>query len=64
MRVLFGIVLGAILTAGGAYYRDTTYASPASTNASRPLVNWDVAGEIADNATHMLRRQVDDLLPR
>lgn len=64
MRVLFGIVLGAILTVGGAWYRDTTYASPSAANPSRPLVNWDVAGEIRANASRMAREQIDRLMPR
>jgi len=47
MRVLFGIILGAVLTVGGAYLYDshnaaTAAAAPAS--LQRPLVNWDVVG--------------------
>jgi len=45
MRVLLGIILGAVLTAGGAYLYDSHHALQA-TNApasvQRPLVNWDV----------------------
>jgi hypothetical protein len=45
MRVLFGIILGGILTVGAAYLYDSHHAleavnAPAS--AHRPLVNWDV----------------------
>ena len=45
MRVLLGIILGAVLTVGGAYLYDShqaavTASAPAS--AQRPLVNWDV----------------------
>jgi len=60
MRLLFGIVLGAILTIGAAYYRDSTYVSA----GDRPLVNWDVAGQLAADTTAGLRREIDRLLSR
>jgi hypothetical protein len=44
MRVLFGIILGVLITAGAAYVYDAAHA-PATTTAAasaRPLVNWDV----------------------
>lgn len=46
MRLLFGIILGGVLTVGAAYLYDshnavTALEAPAS--AQRPLVNWDVA---------------------
>ena len=44
MRVLIGIILGAVLTVGGAYLYDSHTASRASTSAQRPMVNWDVVG--------------------
>ena len=45
MRLLFGIILGAFLTVGGAYLYDSHNAldaanSPAS--VQRPMVNWDI----------------------
>ncbi|HEX5778540.1 MAG TPA: hypothetical protein VFY21_06830 [Xanthobacteraceae bacterium] len=64
MRLLFGIVLGAILTIGGAYYRDSTYASASADVPVRPIVNWDVAGQITANATSGLRQEIDRLLSR
>ena len=45
MRVLLGIILGAILTVSGAYIYDShnaVAATNAATTAPRPLVNWDV----------------------
>lgn len=45
MRVLFGIILGALLTIGGAYLYDSHRAlAAASTNVAQeqPLVNWPV----------------------
>ncbi|HEY2754729.1 MAG TPA: hypothetical protein VGJ01_03205 [Pseudolabrys sp.] len=47
MRVLLGIILGAILTVGGAYIYDSHHALAAANDqaaAQRPLVNWDVVG--------------------
>jgi len=45
MRLLLGLILGAVLTIGGAYLYDSHHAAEAanvSTSAQRPLVNWDV----------------------
>ena len=64
MRVLFGVVLGAILTVGAAYYRDSTYASASAEIPVRPIVNWDVAGDVAGNAAGSIRRDFDRLLAR
>ena len=47
MRTLLGIILGAVLTAGGAYLYDSHHALEAANapaSAQRPLVNWDVVG--------------------
>jgi hypothetical protein len=47
MRLLFGIILGALLTVGGAYVydsRNAVQATDAPTVAQRPMVNWDVVG--------------------
>lgn len=46
MRVLLGIILGAILTIGGAYIYDSHNALNAQTataEVQKPLVNWDIA---------------------
>lgn len=43
MRVLFGMVLGALLTIGVAYIHDTRVAETAT--IERPMVNWDVVGK-------------------
>jgi hypothetical protein len=47
MRVLIGIILGVVLTVGGAYVYDShnaLVAADAPTSAQQPLVNWDVVG--------------------
>jgi hypothetical protein len=58
MRLLFGIILGALITVGAAYVYDAAHA-PATTTAaasSRPLVNWDVVDAkwsgLTDRARH------------
>ena len=40
MRFIFGIIVGALLTVGGAYFVDT-----ASRAGAKPLVNWEVAAQ-------------------
>jgi len=49
MRVILGIVIGAALTLGAAYYHDTHLpAQTAKTRlADRPLVDWGVVGALA-----------------
>ncbi len=43
MRLLIGIILGALITVGAAYVYDSAHAPPTATAATqRPLVNWDV----------------------
>ena len=64
MRLLFGIVLGAVLTAVAAYYHDTTYASPSAAVPARPIVNWDVAGDVVNNATRSIRNEIGRLIGR
>ena len=40
MRLIFGIILGALLTVGGAYVVDTSSGAEA-----KPMVNWDVVSK-------------------
>lgn len=44
MRLLLGIILGALLTIGGAYVVDShnTANADTTTASARPMVNWDV----------------------
>jgi len=43
MRLLLGVILGVLLTIGGAYMYDSAHEPPTTTAAAhRPLVNWDV----------------------
>ena len=52
MRVLFGLMLGVLLTIGGAYVHDHWNSPPSATTggsssplAQRKMVNWDVVDE-------------------
>ena len=53
MRLLFGIILGIVLTIGVAFISDTWTSGPATTTTGsasatvehRTMVNWDVVGE-------------------
>jgi hypothetical protein len=59
MRVLIGIILGAILTVGGAYLSDsrTASATTASVSAQRPMVNWDVVSTKWNHLTERARAE-------
>lgn len=61
MRVLFGMIVGAALTIGGAYMHDSVYASvstePPAVAADRPMVNWDVASAFARRTSTAAREQ-------
>ena len=52
MRLLFGMILGAALTIGGAYISDTAKSGP----EARPMVNWKVVGENVDALTVMIKQ--------
>ena len=58
MRLLFGSILGALITVGAAYVYDSAHA-PATTTAAvaRPLVNWDVVGTKWDHLTNRARNE-------
>ncbi len=51
MRLIFGIILGAALTVGGAYIYDTASKGP----DARPMVNWDVVAKNFDSVTTRAR---------
>ncbi len=60
MRVLLGIILGGVLTVGGAYLYDSHNAlAAANTPASmqRPMVNWDVVGTKWQHLTERARSE-------
>ena len=62
MRLILGIILGALITVGAAYIYDSAHA-PATATAtataaiSRPLVNWDVVGTKWNGLTHRARNE-------
>lgn len=52
MRLLVGLILGALLTVGGAYVYDSRHALDATNSSAsleRPLVNWDVVNTKLDH---------------
>jgi hypothetical protein len=59
MRVLIGIILGVILTIGGAYLYDSHNAVSAANSPSvqRPMVNWDVVGNNWNRLTERARAE-------
>jgi hypothetical protein len=59
MRVLIGIILGAVLTVGGAYLYDSHSfpGATASSTAQRPMVNWDVVGTKWNHLTERARAE-------
>ncbi|HLL27287.1 MAG TPA: hypothetical protein VKT73_06510 [Xanthobacteraceae bacterium] len=68
MRLLFGMVLGAALTIGLAYLHDQMYApappSPPAASEPRPLVNWDIANDLAHRLSAAARVQWERLTSR
>ncbi|HEY6858972.1 MAG TPA: hypothetical protein VI358_04195 [Pseudolabrys sp.] len=59
MRVLIGIILGIILTVGGAYLYDA-HNSVTAANANslqRPMVNWDVVSSNWNRLTERARAE-------
>jgi hypothetical protein len=59
MRVLFGIILGILLTIGGAYLLDSRDgATTANANSlQRPMVNWDVVSNKWNHLTERARAE-------
>lgn len=64
MRTLFGIILGAGITIGGAYVHDRLTTAQSLPGMARTIVNWDVAAEVADNASRTARREFDRLFAK
>jgi hypothetical protein len=56
MRLIFGILVGIALTIGFAYVHDSKVRGPLA--EQRRLVNWDVAGALADDAYQNARNQI------
>ena len=55
MRVLLGMILGALLTIGAAYIHDTQLTATA--RAERQMVKWDVVGRNWNDLTSRLRQE-------
>lgn len=60
MRLLLGIILGVLLTIGGAYVIDSHNAANAADTATtsvRPMVNWDVVNVKWQHLTERARSE-------
>jgi hypothetical protein len=57
MRFIFGLILGAVLTVGGAFIHDTM-----ESGAAKPLVNWTNANELQKVTFDYVKEQVDRLI--
>jgi hypothetical protein len=53
MRLIFGMILGAALTIGGAYIADTAKAPGAE---QQRMVNWEVVSRNVDTLTTMIKQ--------
>ncbi len=51
MRLIFGMILGAAMTVGGAYVSDTAQKSDADR-----MVNWQVVSKNVDAVTTMVKQ--------
>ena len=63
MPVLFGFILGVIVTIAGAYTYDAQTGRTANglTSAGAPVVNWEVVGDHWTNFQADLRAKTEDL---
>jgi hypothetical protein len=59
VRVLLGVILGALLTIGGAYIHDTQFAG--KPGVERQMVNWDVVGRNWNQLTARVRLEWNKL---
>ena len=53
MRLLLGMILGALITIGAAYVADTSVSTGPE---QRPMVNWDVVGRNFDNVKTVIKQ--------
>jgi hypothetical protein len=60
MRLLFGMILGAALIIGLAYYHDASLAG-APGYSPRPMVNWDVVNDVTRGLVDRARGAIDRL---
>jgi hypothetical protein len=55
VRILLGMILGAVLTIGGAYVYDTQATT--KPGIERPMVNWDVVSRNWNRLTGRVRQE-------
>lgn len=59
VRVLLGMILGALLVIGGAYVHDTQLTG--KPGIERQMVNWDVVGRNWNQLTARVRQEWNKL---
>ena len=57
MRFIYGLIVGIVLTIGGAFIHDNM-----DSGASKPLVNWTTANELHQTGVVYVRTQFDRLV--
>jgi hypothetical protein len=57
MRFILGLIVGAVLTVGGAYIHDSM-----DPGAAKPLVNWTNANELQKATFEYVKVQADHLI--
>jgi hypothetical protein len=57
MRLLFGIILGAALTVGGAFLHDSNRSGGTDPAVDKAMVNWDVVRLQWDTLAGRVREQ-------
>lgn len=58
MRFLSGVVIGALLVIGGAYFHDASI-DPKATEGPRQIVNWEAAGDAGRGLVEWMRGQIN-----
>ena len=57
MRLIFGILLGFVVTVGGAYVHDQSLPE----TSGKRIVNWDNARDLASRGVDRAREEFDKL---
>jgi hypothetical protein len=60
MRLIFGFIVGVVITVAGAYF----YDSHLPTGSSQRLVNWDAAADLSRWGMERARQEWDKLTAR
>jgi hypothetical protein len=56
MRLIFGVLVGFVIVVAAARFHDSSLVEGA-----KPLVNWDVAGDLADRSYTRAKEEINKL---